>query len=134
MYRAPERVYRSRSPSIMGPDGSEQASAMRGSSVLTRTGDADVESDLNTCASATNDGLSSCEYPMSYRNAPYQLATSRAVPRMPPPRDYRWNLIDPPARDWGPMQLRSWFADVFCSWKYEYGDFYCSSSDYGDGS
>ena len=96
MYREPDRVYRSMPPSIMGSGDSEQESDMRGASVMTRMRGTAVDSDWNTCASATNDGASSREYPTSYRGTPYELATSKSVPRMPPPRDYRWNLIGLP--------------------------------------
>lgn len=88
------REYRARRPTSTGPDGSGECSP-----VFTRNRSVVAESDWNSCISATNGEMSSCDYPMSYRNAPYlPLAMSKASPKGLRPRDYRWNLIhQPPA-------------------------------------
>ena len=53
-----------------------------------------ADSHWNSCISATNDDMSSCDYPISYRNAPYlPNAMGKATQMMPPSLDYRWDLI-----------------------------------------
>ena len=92
----PDRVYRERSPSRWS--GSDHGSSARGSSaqgstIVTRRR-ISIESDWNSCVSATNGGMSSCDYPPSLRSTPYlPQATSKAAQMIPPDRDYRWNLI-----------------------------------------